>query len=122
MVFITDMTDKYLFKEARKYSWKCKLDEQRSQHEIHALKLANEPYEALDKSFRDILGGSTTVVLGGDFMQTLPIMAEGTRVEIVNACIKRSYFWKNIHIIMKLTRNMRLRNMGSDDELRHSSF
>lgn len=76
----------------------------------------------MDKSFRDILGGSTTVVLGGDFKQTPLVMAEETREEIVNAGIKRSYFWKNIHIIMKLTRNMRLRNMGSDDELRHSFF
>lgn len=122
MVFITDMTNKDLSKEARKYSWKCKLDEQRSQLKVHALKVRQWTIWSFGQEFRDILGGSTTVVLGGDFKQAPPVMAEGTREEIVNAGIKRSYFWKNIHIIMKLTRNMRLRNMGSDDELRHSFF
>jgi hypothetical protein len=81
-------------------------------------------FEALDKSLRDILRfnnensqnkpfGGMTVVLGGDFRQTLPVVPKGRREQIVNASIKRSYLWNHFEIF-KLTRNMRLRCMSED--------
>jgi ATP-dependent DNA helicase PIF1 len=65
-------------------------------------------FEALDKSLRDILRfnndnsqnkpfGGTTVVLGGDFRQTLPVVPKGRREQIVNASIK-TYLWNHFEI------------------------
>ena len=75
-------------------------------------------YEALDKTLRDILRftnanskdkpfGGITIVMGGDFRQTLPVIPKGRRSHIVDASLKRSYLWKHFEEI-KLTQNMRL--------------
>ncbi|CAL1413273.1 unnamed protein product [Linum trigynum] len=75
--------------------------------------------EAVDRTLRDILRikdrrsaertfGGLTVVFGGDFRQTLPVVPKGTRNQILNASIKKSYIWEHI-IVLKLTQNMRLR-------------
>lgn len=77
--------------------------------------------EAVDRTCRDLRNdtrpfGGLTVVLGGDFQQTLPIVPRGSREEIVNSTIQRSYLW-NIINILYLHRNMRLEaNPGDLDE------
>lgn len=61
-------------------------------------------FEALDRSLRDIMFctdqnsytkpfGGKTVLLGGDFRQTLPIIPQGSRQDSVSAAINRSYLW-----------------------------
>ncbi|GFY56210.1 ATP-dependent DNA helicase [Trichonephila inaurata madagascariensis] len=37
--------------------------------------------------------GEATVVLAGDFQQTLPIVTRGTPADQINACLKNSYLW-----------------------------
>ncbi|CAN1186335.1 ATP-dependent DNA helicase PIF1 [Linum perenne] len=78
--------------------------------------------ESLDRTLRDITSvenpdnenlpfGGITVVFGGDFRQTLPIIPKATRTEIVNSSIKRSYLWDGMEVI-KLCQNMRLHREG----------
>ncbi|CAN1125403.1 ATP-dependent DNA helicase PIF1 [Linum perenne] len=55
--------------------------------------------------------GGSTVVFGGDFRQTLPVIPKATRTEIVNSSIKRSYLWAGMKVI-KLCQNMRLHREG----------
>ncbi|RCV30685.1 hypothetical protein SETIT_6G115000v2 [Setaria italica] len=68
--------------------------------------------EALDNSLRDIMGrqdlpfGGKTVVFGGDFRQVLPVVRKGSRAQIVDASLQRSYLWESMHHL-KLVRNMR---------------
>ncbi|XP_057756276.1 uncharacterized protein LOC130975502 [Arachis stenosperma] len=75
-------------------------------------------YEALDKSFKDILRSSSSynedlpfggkiVVLGGDFRQILPVIPMGSRQDIVQATINSSYLWSSCKVIT-LSQNMRL--------------
>ena len=68
--------------------------------------------EAVDRSFRDIRNddrpfGGITVVFGGDFQQTLPVITNGTREEIVGASLRKSPIWDHIKVL-HLTQNMRL--------------
>uniref|UniRef100_K3XRZ7 ATP-dependent DNA helicase n=1 Tax=Setaria italica TaxID=4555 RepID=K3XRZ7_SETIT len=68
--------------------------------------------EALDNSLRDIMGrqdlpfGGKTVVFGGDFRQVLLVVRKGSRAQIVDASLWRSYLWESMHHL-KLVRNMR---------------
>ncbi|KAK1680955.1 hypothetical protein QYE76_041803 [Lolium multiflorum] len=67
--------------------------------------------ETLDRSLQDIMGcplpfGGKVVVFGGDFRQVLPVVTRGTRAQITDATLLRSYIWENIRKIL-LTRNMR---------------
>ncbi|XP_029054764.2 uncharacterized protein LOC114882051 [Osmia bicornis bicornis] len=55
--------------------------------------------EAIDRTLRDIkncdkLMGGTTFVFAGDFRQTLPVIARGTRADIVKVCLKSSPIWR----------------------------
>lgn len=49
------------------------------------------------------------MIFGGDFQQILPIVTNGSCADIVNACLKKSYIWNDIHIL-KLQLNMRLQH------------
>lgn len=77
--------------------------------------------EAFDRSCRDIRDtdtpfGGITVVFGGDFQQTLPIVPRGTRHDIIDSCLQHSYLWQHVHVL-HLRENMRLRDSlsgGSD--------
>ncbi|XP_062179396.1 uncharacterized protein LOC133884006 [Phragmites australis] len=67
--------------------------------------------EALDRSLQDIIGcslpfGGKVMVFGGDFRQVLPVVTRGTRAQITDATLQRSYIWDNI-VKIHLTRNMR---------------
>jgi hypothetical protein len=55
-------------------------------------------YEALDRTFRDIMNvdlpfGGITCLFGGDFRQILPVVIHGNRAAIVNASLKASFLW-----------------------------
>lgn len=76
-------------------------------------------FEALDRTLRDIMPsnncylpnkqfGGVTVVLGGDFRQTLPVIPNANKQQILNASITRSHLWQNC-VVLHLTENMRLR-------------
>lgn len=74
--------------------------------------------EAVDRTLRDIRGvdrpfGGVTVILGGDFLQTLPVVPRGSRQDIVDATIQRSLLWENIEIL-RLEKNMRLESTNAD--------
>ena len=57
----------------------------------------------LDNSMHDIMDrpdlpfGGKTVVFGGDFRQVLPVVRKGSRAQIVDASLRRSYLWDYIH-------------------------
>ncbi|GLT45046.1 hypothetical protein SLA2020_189100 [Shorea laevis] len=81
-------------------------------------------FEAVDKTFRDIIGfkdqaarnkpfGGKIVVLGGDFRQILPVIPKGKRQEIVEACINRSYLWKSCEVFV-LEKNMRVSETNAE--------
>ncbi|KAG2606706.1 hypothetical protein PVAP13_4NG211985 [Panicum virgatum] len=68
--------------------------------------------EALDNNVRDIMDrpqlpfGAKTVVFGGDFRQVLLVVRRGSRAQIVDASLRRSYLWDSMRHL-KLVRNMR---------------
>ncbi|KAJ9555986.1 hypothetical protein OSB04_010600 [Centaurea solstitialis] len=70
-------------------------------------------FEALDRTLRDILNvpmcafGGKTVLLGGDFRQTLPVKPKGTKINIIASSITESPLWKHFKI-HTLHENMRL--------------
>ncbi len=73
--------------------------------------------EAVDRTFRDLRGndrpfGGITVVFGGDFQQTLPVVPHGSRAEIVAASLRESHLWQYVKPL-HLHWNMRLE--GSQD-------
>ena len=74
-------------------------------------------FEMLDRTLRDIMDsptsifGGKTVVLGGDFRQTLPVKKKATNEQIISSCITQSYLWPHFEII-KLKQNMRLQQPG----------
>ncbi|XP_035837311.1 uncharacterized protein LOC110893612 [Helianthus annuus] len=80
-------------------------------------------FEALDKTLRDILGfcsttnrerafGGMPILLGGDFRQILPVIPKGKREDVVQACINKSYLWKNCELFT-LHRSMRVNEYTS---------
>jgi ATP-dependent DNA helicase PIF1 len=67
--------------------------------------------ECLDRSLQDIMTcslpfGGKVIVFGGDFCQVIPVVTRGTRAQIMDATLQRSYLWDSIRKI-RLTRNMR---------------
>ena len=75
--------------------------------------------EAVNTSLKDIrnshqLMGGLTLLLSGDFRQTLPIIPRGTKADELQACIKSSFLWRHVQVY-SLTTNMRTRLLGSED-------
>ena len=73
-------------------------------------------FEALDRTLKGIrstneIMGGIPVMLCGDFKQILPVIRSGTRANIINACIKKSYLWKEVRHL-KLPTNMRVHLHG----------
>ena len=69
-------------------------------------------FEALNRSLQDIrsnarLMGGVTLLMAGDFRQTLPVIPRGTRADEVKACIKSSFLWPFFKVC-SLTVNMRV--------------
>jgi hypothetical protein len=57
--------------------------------------------ETLDRSLQHIMGckltfGGKMMVFGYDFKQVLPVVPRGTRAQIMDATLLRSYIWKDI--------------------------
>jgi hypothetical protein len=74
--------------------------------------------EAVDRTLRDIRSndqpfGGITVVISGDFLQTLPVVPKGSREDIVNATVQRSMLWDHVEIL-RLHQNMRLNQDDAD--------
>ena len=74
--------------------------------------------ETVDRTFKDIFGtqnkvlesvpfGGRLMVFGGDFRQVLPVIPKGSRSDVVNACINRSFLWPSF-TVKKLQINMRV--------------
>nr|GEV14731.1 DNA helicase [Tanacetum cinerariifolium] len=70
-------------------------------------------FEALDRCLRDILDsphtlfGGCSIMLGGDFRQTLPVKKKASKPKIIDASITSSYLWEEFKVYT-LTQNMRL--------------
>ncbi|CAA0824366.1 PIF1 helicase, partial [Striga hermonthica] len=71
--------------------------------------------EAVDPSRKNLPFGGKCVVLGGDFRQILHVVPKGSKSDIVNAAINSSKLWNDC-IVLRLTRNMRIRSLGGGDE------
>lgn len=77
-------------------------------------------FEAVDKTLQDIFGseqlfGGLPIVFGGDFAQIPPVIAKGSRAEIVEASFKNSYIWQHVQVL-KLKQNMRVRGTTSNED------
>ncbi|GJW81635.1 DNA helicase [Tanacetum coccineum] len=70
-------------------------------------------FEALDRSLRDIvdkpssLFGGKSLLLGGDFRQTLPVKNGASKIEVISSCISESALWPSFKVLT-LKHNMRL--------------
>ena len=69
--------------------------------------------DCMDASLKDFRkktkpSGGATVVFGGDFRQTLPVVPRGTAAMQVAACIRMSLLWEHLKIL-SLETNMRVR-------------
>ena len=91
-----------------------------------ALMTNKQCFEALDRSLRDIMSetvkeasdipfGGKVIVLGGDPKQILPVIENGSKSQIINASIFRSYLWKDVTVI-HLFENMRLKKLDPYDD------
>lgn len=74
--------------------------------------------EAVDRTLRDICNddrpfAGITTVLGGDFLQTLPVVPKGSREDIIDVTIQQSDLWQNVEILF-LHQNMHI-DQGSAD-------
>ncbi|XP_014789226.1 uncharacterized protein LOC106882911 [Octopus bimaculoides] len=72
--------------------------------------------EALDRSLKDIRDstasmGGVTLLLSGDFRQTLPVIPKGTRADEVRACLKSFTLWPQVKML-SLSTNMRVHLLG----------
>ena len=76
-------------------------------------------FETWDTSLRDITEtpdkpfGGKSLVLCGDFRQTLPVVPGASRAGIVDHCINRSHLWPAF-TQMQLTKNMRVLSTGDE--------
>lgn len=63
-------------------------------------------FEALDRTMRDLMKNvapgsenypfrGKVILFGGDFRQILPVVIRGPRLDIVDACLNRSYLWNS---------------------------
>ena len=75
-------------------------------------------FEALDHTLRDLTGkerpmGGMCMLLCGDFRQILPVIQGGTRGNIVDSCLKKSFLWDYV-IFKHLHTNMRVHLHGDE--------
>ena len=72
--------------------------------------------EAMDRTFIDIMGvdepfGGKTLIISGDFRQTLPVIPGASSAKIIDSALNRSYLWKNFQTL-QLKENMRVLTSG----------
>jgi len=70
-------------------------------------------FHSLDVPFSGI-----TVVLGGDFQQTLPVIIKATHEETILAMVQWSHLWHNI-CLLHLKENMRLNHDRQQNQFAH---
>ncbi|KAK9680424.1 PIF1-like helicase [Popillia japonica] len=76
-------------------------------------------FELVDKTIRFLCNdndrpfGGKVVIIGGDFKQCLPIVQNGNRAAVIQACIKSSRLW-NLFQHYRLQTNMRVRPEEQD--------
>ena len=75
-------------------------------------------FEALDRTLRDLTGkdqpmGGMCMLLCGDFRQILPVIQGGTRGNIVDSCLKKSFLWEHV-AVKHLNTNMRVHLHGDE--------
>ncbi|CAI9303567.1 unnamed protein product [Lactuca saligna] len=70
-------------------------------------------FEFLDRSLKDVLEddnhlfGGMSILLGGDFRQTLPVQPKSRKSQIISLTLPNSYLWSHF-TVFKLHQNMRL--------------
>ena len=74
--------------------------------------------EALDHLLRELMGkdqlmGGMCVLLYGDFRQILPVIQGGTRSNIVDFFLKKSFLWKHV-VVKHLHTNIRVHLHGEE--------
>ena len=75
-------------------------------------------FEALDRTLKDLTGnsqpmGGMCMLLCGDFRQILPVIQGGTRGNIVDSCLKKSFLWEHV-TVKHLHTNMRVHLCGDE--------
>ncbi|MDQ1532071.1 MAG: hypothetical protein QOE37_2176 [Microbacteriaceae bacterium] len=79
--------------------------------------------EALDRTLKDLFHvkdvpdkpfGGITVLFGGDFRQTLPVVPRGSTHQILAVSLRNSHLWKHIQVFF-LHQNMRLDRTPESD-------
>ena len=63
----------------------------------------------IDVRSDDALFGSVPIVFGGDFAQILPVVPRGSRADIIDASLQRSFLWSSLRVLF-LRHNMRVRS------------
>ncbi|KAG2457947.1 PIF1 helicase, partial [Polypterus senegalus] len=60
--------------------------------------------------------GGLTVLLAGDFHQTLPVVPRGTRTDEVKASLKSSYLWPQINVVtLKINMRVHLKRQKAEE-------
>ncbi|XP_022041801.2 ATP-dependent DNA helicase pif1-like [Helianthus annuus] len=76
-------------------------------------------FEPLDRTLRDLLNrphqpfGGQSILLGGDFRQTLPVIPKASKNVILSSSLPRSYLWRHFKVY-KLTENMCFQSTNLD--------
>jgi hypothetical protein len=79
-------------------------------------------FEAVDRTLQDIrsnpaLFGGIPTILGGDFLQTLPVVTHGTKSDILNAALFSSTLWPYVMPrFLRLEKNMRVGDTPAEQE------
>ncbi|KAG2192304.1 hypothetical protein INT47_004424 [Mucor saturninus] len=85
--------------------------------------ISRDVLETVDRSFRDIMKhhdsrlgrvpfGGKLIIFGGDFRQVLPVVSNGTKDDIIQACMITSHLWRHIKQL-RLSLNMRVQQAQS---------
>ena len=85
-------------------------------------KLAFETLNTTHKDLREnnrVMGG-ITLLLSGDFRQTLPVVPRGTPADEINGCLKSSFLWPSVEKL-HLQTNMRAAVLGDRTAVEFSS-
>ena len=59
--------------------------------------------------------GQLIVVFAGDWRQILPVVHHGSRADIVDACLKKSYIWQHVRPL-EMTTNVRAEKAGKSTQ------
>lgn len=79
--------------------------------------LTKHGLECIDRLLKEIMHndiqfGGKTIVIGGDFRQTLPVVVRGSKADVLESCIKSSRLWRHF---TKLSLAINMRSVGESD-------